>query len=145
MPQIKKEIIINAPVKKVWKIFSDIEKWPELSDYISKAYWTTSKKWTLESSFTQVIVNIIPFMKSVSHTRFIKIIPAKIVTWTGTRPLIRGIHTLKFENIDNKTRVINLEYFKGPLAPFIFPFIKNKFEHYFEQFLIGLKAEAEKQ
>ena len=145
MFQIKKEIIINAPVKRVWKIFSDIERWPELSDYISKAYWTTSKKWTLDSSFTQIILGIVPFMNNVSHIRFIKIIPAKIVTWTGSRKLIRGVHTLKFENINNKTKVINLEYFKGPLAPFIFPFIKNRFERFFEQFLRGLKAEAEKQ
>jgi len=143
--KIKKEIIINSTPKKVWEVFSDIEKWPELCSYVSKAYWNTSEKWALDSSFTQVIVNIIPLKKNISHTKFIKIIPGKIVTWTGTRTLIKGVHTLKFEKINSKTRVVNLEYFKGPLAPIIFPFIKNRFEAYFEQFLKGLKRKTEEQ
>ena len=158
MYRIKKEILINSTPKKVWEVFADIEKWPELCSYVSKVYWNTSKKWTLDSSFTQVIVNIIPLKKNVSHTKFIKIIPGKIVTWTGTRTLIKGVHTLKFKRINNagkskisgtnfvgKTKVSNIEYFKGPLAPIIFPFIKNRFEHYFEQFLKGLKGKVEKQ
>ena len=71
--------------------------------------------------------------------------PYKSVTWTGTRSLIKGIHTFKFEKINKKTKVTNIEYFKGPLAPIIFPFIKNKFEIYFERFLNGLKRKVEKQ
>lgn len=145
MFQIKKEIIIDSPKKKVWDVFSELEKWPELCNYISKAYWVTSKKWTLDSSFTQIVVNIIPLNKNISHTKFIKIIPGKIATWTGTRSLIKGVHTFKFEKINNKTKVVNIEYFKGPLAPIIFPFIKNNFSLYFEQFLKGLKRKVEKQ
>ena len=52
MYQIKKEIIINSTPKKVWEVFSKIEKWPELCSYISKAYWNTPEKWALDSSFT---------------------------------------------------------------------------------------------
>ena len=59
--------------------------------------------------------------------------------------MIRGIHSFKFENFKNKTKVVNKEYFKGPLAPIIFPFIKNKFEFHFEQFLNGLKRKVEEQ
>lgn len=144
MYQIKKEIIINASPKRVWNVFSELEKWPELCNYVSKAYWNTSKKWTLDSSFTQIIVNIIPLKKNISRTKFIKIIPGKIVTWTGTRTLIKGVHTLKFEKINGKTKVSNIEYFTGPLAPLIFP-LKNRIENYFEQFLKGLKGKVEGQ
>ena len=145
MFQIKKEIIIDSPKKKVWDVFSEIEKWPELCNYISKAYWTTNKKWALESSFTQIMVNIVPFVKNISYTKFIEISPYKSVTWTGTRSIIKGVHTFKFKRINNKTKVINIEYFKGPLAPIIFHFIKNNFNLYFEQFLKGLKRKVEKQ
>lgn len=145
MFNIKKEIIINANPEKVWNSFSKIEEWPQLSKFILKVYWNTSKKWTLDSSFTQVIVNIVPFMKTVSRIKFKEIIPMEKVTWTGNRSLIKGIHTLKFEKINlNKTKVSNIEHFEGPLAPIIFPLIKKNFETYFEQFLLGLKRKAEK-
>jgi len=142
--RIHKEIIIDAPVKEVWNVFSEVEEWPELCNNIVKTYWNTKEKWTLDSSFTQIVKDIIP-LKIISKTKFIEIIPYKKVTWTGTRPLIRGIHIFKFEKINKKTKVTNIEYFKGPLAPIIFPFIKNKFEIYFERFLNGLKRKVEKQ
>ena len=81
----------------------------------------------------------------MTANKFIKINPGKIVTWTGTRTLIKGVHTLKFEKINGKTKVSNIEYFKGPLAPIIFPFIKNRFENYFDSFLKGLKGKVEGQ
>ena len=49
------------------------------------------------------------------------------------------------ETTTETVKDINIEYFKGPLAPLIFPFIEGKFEIYFERFLNGLKTKAEKQ
>ena len=141
--KLTKEIIINASSQKAWKAFSQLEKWPVYCDYIRKAYWTSPEKWSLNSTFTQVIK--IGILKRVSHPRVINIKKGKYVTWTGTGSLVLGVHTLIFERInDNKTKVINKEYFKGILAQIIFPFIKNKFEEYFWQFLNGLKRESEK-
>lgn len=141
--KLAKEIIINTSSQKVWKSFSHIEKWPKYCDCIKKAYWTSPKKWSLNSTFTQVIK--IGILKRVSYPRIIKIKRGKYVTWTGTGSLVQGVHTLIFEKINNrKTKVVNKEYFKGILALIIFPFIKSKFEGYFEQFLNGLKRECEK-
>ena len=141
--QISKEIIINAPLKNVWNTFSKLEEWPNLCNNIVKIYWTSGEKWSLNSTFTQIVKNITPF-RIVSHAKVIEIMHGKNVTWIGARSLIRGIHTFRFENINKKTRVINMEYFKGTLAWLIFPFIKSKFEIYFETFLSGLKIKAEK-
>ena len=141
--QIKRDLIVNAPVSKVWKTFSKLEKWTDYSGYIKKACWTSPEKWSLNSTFTQVIK--IGILKRVSHPRIIKIKKCNYVTWTGTGSLVQGVHTLIFEKINNKkTKAVNTEYFKGILAPIIFPFIKNKFEEYFWQFLNGLKRESEK-
>lgn len=142
--QVKKEIIINASPEKVWDIFSDIERWPEICDYISKVQWTSETRWNLNSTFQQVVKNIVPFRNLVSNAKIISINPGKSVTWCGSRKLIRGFHTLNFEGLNEQTKVINIEKFKGPLAPILFPFIKRRFERYFEQFLIGLKREVEK-
>ena len=141
--EIIKRAIINAPPKKVWKAFSQLEKWPTYCNYIKKACWTSPEKWSLNSTFTQVIK--IGILKRASHPRIIKIKKGKYVTWTGTGSLVQGVHTLIFKKIsNNKTKAVNKEYFKGILAPIIFPFIKNKFGEYFQQFLNGLKKELEK-
>jgi len=140
---IKKEIIINAPVNKVWKIFLELEKWAEWSDYIYKAYWTSKDKWKVNSTFVQIVKG--PFQqKQVSKPRILKVIPNKQVTWIGTRALIKGKHTFTFEKANKKTKIRNIETFHGILAPFIFPFIKKSFELYFEQFLLELKYKVEK-
>ena|SRR3989338_5331478 len=136
--KLAKEIIINASLNKTWKAFSQLEKWPKYCDCIKKACWTSPEKWSLNSTFTQVIK--IGILKRVSHPRIIKIKKPVYVTWTGTGSLVQGVHTLMFEKISNKkTKAVNKEHFKGILAPIIFPFIKNKFEEYFWQFLNGLK------
>jgi hypothetical protein len=144
MMKIKKEIVIDADVKKVWKAFSDLERWPEWSGYILRAKWLTSRRWENNSRFTQTIKGFFVFNKFVSFPKIIDVEPYRCVTWTGTRRLIRGIHTLKFEKINKITKVTNLEFFRGPLAAIIFPLVKNKFNLYFKQFLEGLKRECEK-
>src|SRR3989338_6802463 len=136
--QVRKELVINSSFNRTWKAFSQIEKWPEYCDCIKKAYCTSPKKWALNSTFVQII-KIGP-IKRISHPRIIKIKKGKYVAWTGTGSLVQGVHTLIFEKVNgNKTKAINKEYFKGILAPIIFPFIKDKFEGYFWQFLEGLK------
>ena len=141
--KLTKEIVIKASSQKVWKIFSQLEKWPKYCDCIKKAYWNSPKKWALNSTFVQTI-KIGP-IKRISYPRIIKIERGKYVTWAGTGSLVQGVHTLIFKKINNKkTKAVNKEYFKGILAPIIFPLIKKKFEDYFKQFLDGLKKESEK-
>ena len=140
---IKKEILINADVKKVWKIFCELERWHEWGGYIIKTKWMSKRKWKKGSQFLQVVNGFVPIKKFESTPRIIKIKNYKIVAWSGTRKLIRGEHTFEFQKIGSKTNVINFENFKGLLAPILFPLMKNNFEIYFEQFLEGLKKEAE--
>ena len=141
---IKKEIIINADIQKVWSIFSQLENWPKWGCYILQASWVSKNKWKVGSRFTQTIKGFLGFKEFKSNPEIITIEPYKIVTWAGTRKLIKGTHTFKFQKIGSKTKVSNEEYFTGLLAPILLPFFKNKFEFYFEEFLNGLKKETEK-
>ncbi|MBI2650896.1 SRPBCC family protein [Candidatus Woesearchaeota archaeon] len=141
--QVFKEIIINAPRKRVWEVFSELEKWPEWSNYALKTYWTSEKKWALGSRFVQLLKGVFFLKKLKSNPTIIEIKPAAYVTWIGSRVVIKGKHTLIFEDAGSKTRVINKESFTGILAIFIVPFIKKRFNYHFEQFLIGLKKKCE--
>jgi len=141
---IKKEILIDADVKKVWEIFCRIEDWPRWGVYIIDEEWASKDKWKVGSRFSQSIKGFYGFKKFRLNALVLEIIPFKSVTWKGTKPLVHGVHTFKFQKLGGKTKVTNMEYFKGPLAFIMYPFIKNKFGIYFEQFLNGLKEEAEK-
>ena len=143
--QIKKEILINADLKKVWKIFCQLEEWPKWGGYILKSQWLSRRKWAVSSQFAQTGRCVGPIKKFESKPKILEIKKYSCVTWSGTRKLIRGIHTFKFQKIGNRTKVSNIEHFKGILAPLVFPFIKNNFNFYFEEFLNGLKKEAEKE
>ena len=141
---IKKEIIINSDVKKVWKVFCELENWPKWGYYILNAKWLSNKKWERGSKFVQVVKRFGIFNEIKSKSVILNVIPTEYTKWSGTRKLVRGVHSLQFIKAGKKTKVVNTEYFEGLLAPFIFPFIKKNFEMYFEQFNKGLKNEVEK-
>ena len=141
---IKKEIIINADTKKVWEIFCELENWPKWSGCIIETKWLSKDKWKKDSKFAQTAKGFGFIKQFTSNVRIVEIKPYKKVKWTGTRKLINGTHAFEFIKINGKTRIINHEYFKGLLSPLFFPLFKNGFELHFEQFLKGLKDEAEK-
>ncbi len=141
---IKKEILIDAKSEKIFQIFSDLERWHQWGGCIIKAMWISGREWQPESMFLQTVRGFGMIKKFDSKVKILESEPCKKVTWTGTRKLINGTHTFEFKGIGNKTKVSNFENFRGILAPVLFPLFKNNFEIYFEQFLEGLKKEAEK-
>lgn len=141
---IKKEIIINADIKKVWKTFCQLEKWPMRTAFILEARWVTKDKWKKDSRFLQAIRGFGPVKQFKSEVKLINAEPFKKITWVGTRKLINGTHTFEFIKAGKNTKVLNYEHFKGPLAPLVFPLMRGHFEIYFAQFLDGLKKESER-
>lgn len=142
---IKKEVTINADVKKVWKTFSELEKWPVWSSCILKTRWLTREKWKKNSMFSQTIKGFGLIKQLKSKVKLISAEPFRKVTWVGARKLINGTHTFEFVRIGSRTKVLNYEAFKGPLAPILFPLVRKNFEICFGQFLDGLKKESERQ
>ena len=141
---IEKEIVINADVKKVWKIFCQLESWHRWGGYVIHTKWISKGKWKKNSKFLQVVKGFGFIKQFESQPRILEVKNYNTIKWAGTKKFIKGVHTFKFEKIGNKTKVMNMENFTGLLAPLISPLIKNKFNMYFEQFLKGLKKEAEK-
>ena len=142
---VKKEVLISADIKKVWEVFSQLENWPKWGGYILKTKWISGSRWERNSKFVQKISGFLFIDSYSSRCEILEIRKLKFVEWRGTRKLMQGTHSFKFQKTGKKTKVSNIEYFKGPLAPLIFPLIKNKFEIYFEQFNQGLKNECEEQ
>lgn len=47
----EREIVIDAPVERVWRVFSEIEDWSLVTDAIEYGRWTSEKPWQVGSTF----------------------------------------------------------------------------------------------
>jgi hypothetical protein len=47
----EREVTIHASVEKVWRVFSEVEKWPQVTDAIEYGRWTSSPPWGVGSTF----------------------------------------------------------------------------------------------
>src|SRR6478672_3722898 len=47
----EREIVIDAPVEKVWRVFSDVEEWSLVTDAIEYGRWTSEQPWQVGSTF----------------------------------------------------------------------------------------------
>ena len=110
--EIKTEIVIHSSPKKVWKILTDFENYPNWNPFI------TYIKGNLEKG-NKIVVNINPpnGSKMVFKPTILTKIENKELVWQG-KVLFRGLFdgTHKFELIDNKngtTTFIQSEKFNG--------------------------------
>lgn len=47
----EREVTIDAPVETVWRVFSDVESWSQVTEAIEYGRWTSEKPWQLGSTF----------------------------------------------------------------------------------------------
>ena len=45
------DIEVAAPQEIVWRVFTDVERWPQYSDMYEFVRWQTSERWRLGTSF----------------------------------------------------------------------------------------------
>jgi hypothetical protein len=115
--RISTDVIINAPINKVWVELTDFNKYPDWNPFIRKVSGDIKKGNNIQVTFQIQGSNPIVF------TPEIKLYEANnIFQWEG-RLLIPGIftgrHTFQLIKIDpNKTKLIQKENFNGILVPF---------------------------
>jgi hypothetical protein len=47
----EREVIIRASLEKVWQVFSEVERWPKVTDAIEFAHWTSPRPWLPGATF----------------------------------------------------------------------------------------------
>src|SRR5690349_16863089 len=47
----EREVAIRAPIEKVWRVFSEIERWSDVTDAIEYARWTSGHPWEVGATF----------------------------------------------------------------------------------------------
>ena len=101
-------IEINANVQIVWKIMTDIEKWPSWNEDITKA--KLNGKLIAGTTFTWksgpgTITSTIETVKE-----------PQLISWSGKLLGIRAVHVWKIESIKNKSLVTTEESWSGFFA-----------------------------
>jgi len=144
MQEIKTEIEINAPVKKVWDLFIDFEKAPKWNPLI--------KAVTGKPKMDGRMFVLLKFKRLGFSPLWVKVNvfePGQELTWTGNVPLpgvLVGRHSFRFESTENnRTRFLHSERFTGAalLIPFVKKMIDGPIKSSYENMNLVLKARAE--
>jgi len=107
---IEEELLINAPLEKVWKTFTDLTCWVNWNSVlkdVSTDHDSIQKGETFSCSLR-------PFIFPVHFETFIEEAALyERVVWSGSKFGIFARHEFIFEKIEDSVRVTSRETFKG--------------------------------
>ena len=142
MTKLYTEINIDAPIKKVWNILTDFNKYPEWNPFIKSITGVQSIGETLSVTIQPPGAKPMDFKPKITQ-----ITPEKEIRWLGhfvIPSLFDGEHIFELESIgDNITKFVQRENFKGLLVPLLRKQLENGTKQGFELMNKALKERAE--
>ncbi len=133
----RKEIIIHAPLEKIWQIQSDIENWPSWQPDIVTAKLNGELKAGTTFRWKAQGLNITSRLHTVE--------PNHRIGWTGTALGMYAIHNWSFDANGATTLVVTEESLSGWLTRLMKLFDPHFLEKSLEATLQRLKNIAEVQ
>lgn len=131
----RKEIVIHAPVEKVWELQTDIENWNRWQPDITSAKLEGALEAGTIFRWKAKGLNIV----STLHT----VIPLKQIGWTGLSLGMFAIHNWMFEARGKTTLVVTEESLSGWLTRLMILLDPRFLEKSLETSLNNLKFMAE--
>ncbi len=139
---IKESIVIDAPVKTVWQVLTEVENWPDWN--------TVCRECRLEEGDALEEGACLSFELSplVFPLRIAPVIEAyeegKKLTWAGSKWGIHARHTFSFSPLDGGCRLESREVFSGILLwAARLTGVPNRLHGLTRRLLSAIKAEAE--
>jgi len=133
------EIIIHAPISKVWNILLDVDRYPDWNPSVAKV-WGTLKEGRL------IFAHILP-LKNVFPLQIISLKEEEELIWKGTvlsSSIMKGEHYYQLKDLGNgKTELQHGERFTGLISPFIPAFLISKMQANYKYHNQKLKIIAE--
>lgn len=148
MKQIRGEIIINAPARRVWNIITDFDSYPRWNTFTPRITLRNEDvapgaEFDLDCQMTdrQLLRDEHEVIISVDHDA------CRLCMGTSRKKGRPGIKSFRWqicESMDgDKTKFINYEEFHGPLAPVVNLLYKRKLKAAFQKYCDSLKRVAE--
>ena len=132
----REEIVINAPIEKVWALQSDINHWADWQPDVTKA--------ALDGDLQKGTVFRWKAAGLAITSKIQVFDPYTNLGWTGDSIGMKAIHVWHFEATDNGTRVQVEESLSGWLTRLMCLFDRNFLQKSMAKSLATLKNQAEK-
>ena len=133
--QIGREIVVNAPINRVWRRFTETERWPE--------WWRGIDSVTLVDGWREGSGLVFHSARATNQVGFIAFQKGSYVEWKGR---INGgdlTHFWQFTKEDNQVRIRTGHNIRG-FAVFSFvPFGRKRLERYLDILLANFKSLVE--
>lgn len=141
MKKITTQIHINAPLEKVWNIFSDVKKYGEWNPFLIEVQGDMN-----EGKFLKIKVALSNGKIRIAEPKVDKLIYGREICFLAKKSfLFTGKHYFIFEAVSSgETRVIHGEIFSGILPFLLWHKIEKVFTASFEEMNKALKLRAEK-
>lgn len=144
MKELRTEIHIQAPVEKVWKVLTDVEKYPQWNPFIKSFQGNL-----VEGEIIQVELQPADKNPMTMRPQIILVQKERELRWKG-RMFLPGIfdgeHIFELTVLENQTtRFIHREKFSGVMVPFLKKMIDNNTRRSFEMMNQRLKEQCEAQ
>ena len=148
MKKIWSEIVIGAPVSRVWDIISDFDAYPLWNTFtpritLSNDRFSVGEEFDLDCRMSDNLFlkneHEVILVKDADNYRF-----CMGTSRTKGRPGIRSFRWQICESIDGgQTHFINYEQFHGPLALLVFLMYSKRLKKAFNRYCLALKQHAE--
>jgi hypothetical protein len=131
------EVVIHAPVNAIWRIQTDVSRWPEWLEDVSRAELNgpfaegATFRWeTAGLSIVSTIAEVVPFRR---------------LAWSGPSAGITGIHVWTFTELENGVLVRTEESWDGPSAQAHPETLQRALDASLARWLDYLKVRAEEE
>ncbi len=143
MKELRTEITIEAPADKIWKVFTDLKKYPEWSSFIEKIEGTMKKGEKMNIHLKTPKGQEMDIKPEVLEN-----IPDEEFRWLGhfggVKFLFNGEHYFQLVPVDDtKTRFIQGERFSGISIPMLWKGLDTDTRAGFKEFNEALKKRVE--
>lgn len=132
----RKNIVINAPVEKVWKVFSDINNWDAWQKEIVTPKMNGAFKPGTSFNWKSNGLTITSTLQTVEKNR--------MVGWSGPAFGAFAIHTWYFTEQNGQTTIRVEEIMEGWLVTLLKNTFQSSLDTSIKHWLNALKVEAEK-
>jgi len=139
---IRSRVRINAPMKIVWEVFSDLSGWDSWNPVCLKCRLEQGSGLEAGARFS---FSLRPFAFPLRIAPIVvEALPEKRVVWKGSRLGIRAVHTFEFQEHPAYSEIVSLEKFAGPmLLPARLVGATRRLHLLSEKLLESIRAESE--
>ncbi len=110
---LQEQITVNAPLLRVWQVFTDIAAWGEWNSVCEDCCFVSG---TAITPGACLAFSLRPYYLPIKiQPRVIHCDPPREVVWEGRRLGVHAVHRFAFQEHDGQVTILSVEEFGGPL------------------------------